>query len=156
MCLCAFACVSVGRVCGVSVVGQVENLVRGSSGRKLSMAESSLCSLAGGTLSALSTIPFDVLVATFQSASKAGQVGGPCVCACVWVWLCLWLCVCVCVGVAVSVALCVRVCLCLWVGLRRWQVDGASLCNCVCGGTWVCVCVRVRVGVGCVASVTRG
>ena len=53
---------------------QVEALVKGDSGRKLSMMESSLCSLAGGSLSALSTIPFDVLVATFQSASKAGQV----------------------------------------------------------------------------------
>lgn len=52
-------------------VVQVENWYSG--GRKLTTWESSACSMAGGTLSALSTIPFDVLVATFMSASKAGQ-----------------------------------------------------------------------------------
>ncbi len=61
-------------VCLCVVFVQVESLVRGGTDRKLTMTEASLCSLAGGSLSALSTIPFDVLVATFQSAGKAGQV----------------------------------------------------------------------------------
>ncbi len=59
---------------------QVEAVMRGSSDRKLTMTEQSMASLMGGTLSALSTIPFDVLVATFQQASKAGQVCAPVLC----------------------------------------------------------------------------
>jgi hypothetical protein len=40
---------------------------------KLSFMEQSTSALLGGALSATATIPLDVLVATFQSAAKAGQ-----------------------------------------------------------------------------------
>ena len=40
---------------------------------KLSFWERSFCALAGGTCSALSTIPIDVLVAQVQQASQAGK-----------------------------------------------------------------------------------
>merc|ERR1719242_2820188 len=40
---------------------------------KLSKPESMACSLAGGTLSALATVPIDVMVATIQQADKKGQ-----------------------------------------------------------------------------------
>jgi len=40
---------------------------------KLTVTEKTVASLAGGALSALVTLPVDVLVATFQDASKAGQ-----------------------------------------------------------------------------------
>lgn len=48
------------------------NATRGEV-RPLNFRESSAASLAGGALSATATIPMDVLVATFQSAGKAGQ-----------------------------------------------------------------------------------
>lgn len=32
-----------------------------------------MCALAGGTLSALATVPIDVMVATIQDAGKSGQ-----------------------------------------------------------------------------------
>jgi len=54
-------------------VVQVEALLRTLSGPKLSVSEQLFSSFAGGALSALATIPLDVLVATFQQASKAGQ-----------------------------------------------------------------------------------
>lgn len=40
---------------------------------KLSKPEQMACSLAGGTLSALATIPIDVMVATIQQADKKGE-----------------------------------------------------------------------------------
>ena len=40
---------------------------------KLSKPEAMACSLAGGTLSALATVPIDVMVATIQQADKKGQ-----------------------------------------------------------------------------------
>lgn len=40
---------------------------------KLSTPEKMACSLAGGTLSALATVPIDVMVATIQQADKKGQ-----------------------------------------------------------------------------------
>ena len=42
-------------------------------GRKLTFAEQSCASLLGGALSATATLPLDVLVATVQSAHRAGQ-----------------------------------------------------------------------------------
>ena len=42
-------------------------------GRPLTFAEQSAASLLGGALSATATLPLDVLVATVQSAHKAGQ-----------------------------------------------------------------------------------
>lgn len=42
-------------------------------GLKLSTPERMACSLAGGTLSALATVPIDVTVATIQQANKKGQ-----------------------------------------------------------------------------------
>merc|ERR1712087_448238 len=41
--------------------------------RKISKPEQMACSLAGGTLSALATVPIDVMVATIQQADKKGQ-----------------------------------------------------------------------------------
>mmetsp|Transcript_12555 Transcript_12555/g.18997 ORF Transcript_12555/g.18997 Transcript_12555/m.18997 type:complete len:310 (+) Transcript_12555:133-1062(+) len=41
--------------------------------RKLKKSEQMACSLAGGTLSALATIPIDVMVATIQQADKKGE-----------------------------------------------------------------------------------
>ena len=40
---------------------------------KLSKPEQMACSLAGGTLSALATVPIDVMVATIQQADKKGE-----------------------------------------------------------------------------------
>lgn len=40
---------------------------------KLSKVEQMACSLMGGTLSALATVPIDVTVATIQQANKKGQ-----------------------------------------------------------------------------------
>lgn len=41
--------------------------------RKLGTAEKVLSALAGGTLSALATVPIDVMVATIQQAGKSGK-----------------------------------------------------------------------------------
>lgn len=54
-------------------VVMVEHAMRGDSKRKLSGTEEALASIAGGALSALSTIPMDVLVAAKQSAGAAGK-----------------------------------------------------------------------------------
>ena len=52
----------------------VENVVKKQTGRKkLSKPVQALCSLGGGTLSALATVPIDVMVATVQQANKKGQ-----------------------------------------------------------------------------------
>lgn len=51
----------------------VEDAVRGDSPVPLSSSSKVFCALAGGTLSALATIPVDVLVATIQQASNAGS-----------------------------------------------------------------------------------
>ncbi len=70
-CECVCECLRDMRLClGV----KVENVVRGESHRQLTLTEASLCSLLGGSLSALATIPFDVLVSVSQSAGQAGQV----------------------------------------------------------------------------------
>ncbi len=53
-------------------VVMVEEAMR-TPGVKLSDAQGAIASLAGGSISALVTIPMDVLVATVQSAGKAGQ-----------------------------------------------------------------------------------
>ena len=42
-------------------------------GKKLTQTQKIACALAGGSLSAVSTIPIDVMVATVQQASKAGE-----------------------------------------------------------------------------------
>jgi hypothetical protein len=57
-------------------VVMVEEAIRPSPTAKLTTAESTFASLAGGTLSALSTIPMDVLVATKQQAGSAGKKVG--------------------------------------------------------------------------------
>jgi hypothetical protein len=54
-------------------VVMVEEAMRASPGAKLTDTQQALASLAGGSLSALSTIPLDVLVATFQQAGSAGK-----------------------------------------------------------------------------------
>jgi len=41
--------------------------------RQLGTVEKALCALAGGTLSALATVPIDVMVATIQDAGKSGK-----------------------------------------------------------------------------------
>lgn len=52
----------------------VEGVVRGGDNeRKLSKPVQMLCALGGGTLSALATVPIDVMVATVQDAGKAGK-----------------------------------------------------------------------------------
>jgi len=51
----------------------VESFVKTEVEQKLSMQQEMLCSLMGGTLSALSTVPIDVMVATIQQANKAGK-----------------------------------------------------------------------------------
>lgn len=53
-------------------VVMVEEAMRAAPGAKLSDGQLVLASLAGGALSALSTIPIDVVVAIKQSAAKAG------------------------------------------------------------------------------------
>jgi len=53
-------------------VVMVEEAMRGSPDASLSDMQMAVASLAGGSLSALATIPMDVLVATVQQASKAG------------------------------------------------------------------------------------
>jgi hypothetical protein len=58
----------------------VENLLEKShkdGHKKLSANEKAFASLMGGTLSALATIPMDVMVATTQKASKAGEKVSP-------------------------------------------------------------------------------
>lgn len=57
-------------------VVMVEEALRSSPTAKLSTAEQTFASLAGGTLSALATIPMDVLVATLQQAGSAGKKVG--------------------------------------------------------------------------------
>lgn len=54
-------------------VVMVEEAMRATPDAKLSETQQGLASLAGGSLSALATIPMDVLVATAQSANKAGK-----------------------------------------------------------------------------------
>ena len=54
-------------------VVMVENAMRAAPGAKLSDGQLVFASLAGGALSALSTIPMDVVVAIKQSAAKAGK-----------------------------------------------------------------------------------
>lgn len=56
-------------------VVMVENAMR-TPGKKLTDLEEAFASVAGGAISALSTIPIDVLVATKQSASSAGKSVG--------------------------------------------------------------------------------
>ncbi len=56
-------------------VVMVENAMR-QPGQKLSNLEEAFASVAGGALSALSTIPMDVLVAAKQSAGSAGKSVG--------------------------------------------------------------------------------
>jgi len=51
----------------------VESFVKTDPSQKLTMKQEMFCSLMGGTLSALSTVPIDVMVATIQQANKAGQ-----------------------------------------------------------------------------------
>jgi len=51
----------------------VESFVKTDSQQKLTMKQEMFCSLMGGTLSALSTVPIDVMVATIQQANKAGK-----------------------------------------------------------------------------------
>lgn len=51
----------------------VENMVKDNyRTNQLTKAQEMLCSLAGGSLSAISTVPIDVMVATVQQANKAG------------------------------------------------------------------------------------
>ena len=57
-------------------VVMVEEFIREAPGKKLSDSQSAIASIAGGSISALVTIPIDVLVATSQSASKAGKKVG--------------------------------------------------------------------------------
>jgi hypothetical protein len=57
-------------------VVMVEEAIREAPGKKLTDSQSAMASLAGGSISALVTIPIDVLVATSQSASKAGKKVG--------------------------------------------------------------------------------
>ncbi len=47
--------------------------VNARGGKKLNKTEDSIASFVGGAMSATVTIPIDVLVATIQDASKAGQ-----------------------------------------------------------------------------------
>ena len=54
-------------------VVMVEEALRAGPGAKLSEGQQVFASLAGGALSALSTIPMDVVVAIKQSAAKAGK-----------------------------------------------------------------------------------
>ena len=54
-------------------VVMVEEAMRSGPGAKLSEGQQVVASLAGGALSALSTIPMDVVVAIKQSAAKAGK-----------------------------------------------------------------------------------
>ena len=54
----------------------VEGAMRGGSGRRLGAWEEAGASLLGGTLSALSTIPMDVMVAAKQGAGAAGKKVG--------------------------------------------------------------------------------
>lgn len=54
-------------------VVMVEEAMRDAPGAKLSDGQLVLASLTGGALSALSTIPMDVVVAIKQSAAKAGK-----------------------------------------------------------------------------------
>ena len=56
-------------------VVMVENAMR-TPGKKLSDLEEAFASVAGGAISALSTIPLDVLVASKQSAGAAGKSVG--------------------------------------------------------------------------------
>lgn len=52
----------------------VQTVYKGSQhDYKLSGVEKALCALAGGTLSALVTVPIDVMVATIQDAGKQGK-----------------------------------------------------------------------------------
>jgi hypothetical protein len=52
----------------------VTEIIRGGDEtKKLSTSQQIFAALAGGTISALTTIPIDVLVATVQDANKAGQ-----------------------------------------------------------------------------------
>lgn len=52
----------------------MERLLRGGSERQLSVTEQVFSSFVGGAVSGVCTLPMDVLVSTFQQASKAGQV----------------------------------------------------------------------------------
>lgn len=54
-------------------VVMVENWMRASPGAALSAWEEGTASILGGSISALSTIPLDVIVSTMQQASKAGK-----------------------------------------------------------------------------------
>jgi hypothetical protein len=54
-------------------VVMVEDAMKASGSTKLSETQKAVASLAGGSISALSTIPLDVLVATFQQAGSAGK-----------------------------------------------------------------------------------
>jgi hypothetical protein len=56
-------------------VVMVENWMR-TPGKKLTNMEEAFASVAGGAISALSTIPMDVLVASKQSAGSAGKSVG--------------------------------------------------------------------------------
>lgn len=51
----------------------VADAIRGDSGEKLSTGMKVFSALAGGTLSALVTVPIDVMVATIQDAGKSGK-----------------------------------------------------------------------------------
>jgi hypothetical protein len=51
----------------------VESLVKEYPEQKLQKSTQMLCSLAGGTMSALATVPIDVTVAMIQQADKAGK-----------------------------------------------------------------------------------
>ena len=52
----------------------VENGVKKQTGRKkLSKPVQAICALTGGTMSALVTVPIDVMVATVQQANKKGE-----------------------------------------------------------------------------------
>jgi len=57
-------------------VVMVEDAMRSTPQEKLSDGQVAIASLLGGSLSALSTIPLDVLVATFQQAGSAGKKVG--------------------------------------------------------------------------------
>jgi len=50
-----------------------ENLKKYKRISKLTKSQETLCSLLGGSLSALVTVPIDVMVATIQQANKKGQ-----------------------------------------------------------------------------------
>ncbi len=55
---------------------QLENAWRSIAAKpKLSTSEQMICSFVGGGISAIVTIPLDVVVATMQQAAKAGEVG---------------------------------------------------------------------------------